>query len=354
MTMATNFNTFDHGSEDYGDRMGDTLILSVEDQAILEKKNVEDFWWYCPPKRPRHDDSAPEQIDSPQLRQQFEQRLAAKNVSLLEIPKNISRIIQLISQSDFSYDEISRLVSNSPVLTAEFLRIANSAMYNPKVPLNDMRTILPRLGETIVKSLLYLNSLKMSLSNQPKFNGAGIQLVQHCQAVATIARYLGRRFAPDADRCFMAGLLHDIGKLAILKDLSIKYAGFVEIQGPVGLDNLTNLFDRFNAKTGAVLAADWAVATDIAFSITHHGEFDSQMPDETDDGNVLMAAIVHISDKMARILGHGQEIQDVEIFGLRSSHVIGLEDDDDTHEYLKTIPEMLNVDENEHDSPKAM
>ena len=90
-------------------------------------------------------------------------------ISLLDIPENILRVLDVIEDPDFGYNEASELISRSPVLLAEFLKLANSAVFKRRTPVKDLRVILPLFGVTIIKSVLYLNSTKLELARHPDF-----------------------------------------------------------------------------------------------------------------------------------------------------------------------------------------
>ncbi len=323
--------------DDFGD---ETVMLSAEELLQLSDENEKDYWWYCPDSL-LDDHFQIEQVYGSEIELSFEDRLANNSFTLLDIPKNISQIITIINSPDFSYHDVARTVEQSPVLMSEFLKLAKSAWFNAKVPIQDIRVILPRLGVTLVKSVLYLNSLKLTLANQPVFRELATDIVDHSQAVAVIARYLGQRCYKDPESAYLAGLLHNIGKLAILKELTIKFAPHLSPRSTFGEENFYQLFERFHCRIGEKIAIDWSLDAEIGYAIGHYRDFNTDEASFDNSDSSRLTAIIHLSDIMARILGRGAIISGVDIFDLESTRMLGITKNCDSVEYLTHIPHLI-------------
>ena len=83
---------------------------------------------------------------------------------------------------------------------------------------------MQHLGLQTVKGILYMQATKVPAAKNTAFHHIATAIVEHSCVVAQIANYLSLRYFPDPDMAFVAGLLHDIGKLALLGEIADNYA----------------------------------------------------------------------------------------------------------------------------------
>ncbi len=326
--------------EDYG---AQTQLLSDEDKENLfeEDKLDEGYWWYNPVKI-FDPNSIQNQFSNDTLQKEFEEKIRNNQFSLLDIPANINEILKIINDSEFSYEDITRLVRQSPVLMADFLKLANSVIYNRSSRLSDIRVVLPRLGVTVVKSVLYLNSAKINLANQPIFKDIATSIVEHSRTVAIIAKYLSQRYYPNSDNAYMAGLLHDIGKLAILKELTVSYQNRMNGNEEFNNDFLASLFSSFHEKVGSLIATSWNLTPEIHQCIAFHHNLPDISECKENELELHLAALIQVSDLMARLLNGTCEQEGISIFQIPAGEIIGLERDVSTIEFLNHVPEIVS------------
>jgi len=283
-------------------------------------------------------------------RQMFEMisaRIASKRFSLIEIPANILQIIKVMTNANFSFTEVSSLVTKSPVLTAEFLRTANSVVYSRGQRLTSLQVVLPRLGQKTIRSVLYLHSLKLGLANHPLFRDIATEIVDHSVRTATISDHLGRRYCSDADRAYQAGLLHDIGKLAILRELTrANSTPRSQRSKPIAVteDCLNSILPELHEPAGEMLAKVWDLDMDITYAIGHHHDLPSPEEGESDTSTeaesgqlegLRLAAIVNLSDTIAKILARGQELHAVDLLDLPAASCLGIDGNLDAVAHLE-------------------
>jgi putative nucleotidyltransferase with HDIG domain len=153
----------------------------------------------------------------------------------------LDRVIRLIESGSFSlpiYDpvslklqkamanntedigEIENLILSDQALAAEALRAANSPFFCSLSPARTIRAAIVRLGTQQVRRLILLISERAKYRAQnPALHGMLGDLWCHTSTTALAAQWLSRRLRMTGieEICFLGGLLHDIGKLVILR-----------------------------------------------------------------------------------------------------------------------------------------
>jgi putative nucleotidyltransferase with HDIG domain len=117
-------------------------------------------------------------------------------------------------------DVIEELILHDPAIAAEVLRAANSPFYCTLSPIRTIRNAIVRLGTQQMRRLVILVAERAKYrSRHPDLNKMLHSLWQHTSMTALSAQWLSKRlhFTGIEEICFLGGLLHDIGKLIILR-----------------------------------------------------------------------------------------------------------------------------------------
>ena len=131
-------------------------------------------------------------------------------------PEIISRIIEIDEESPNCFREMDRLLRSDQVVASFILRVANSPIYNRSQPIRTLPIAISLLGINIIRSLVIL-AFSRSVFSKNKNTLVRTHIWQHSLLVA-IASYnicseLGK--SADCEEAFVAGLVHDIGKILL-------------------------------------------------------------------------------------------------------------------------------------------
>lgn len=131
-------------------------------------------------------------------------------------PEIISRIIEIDEESPNCFREMDRLLRSDQVVASFILRVANSPIYNRSQPIRTLPIAISLLGINIIRSLVIL-AFSRSVFSKNKNALVRTHIWQHSLLVA-IASYnicseLGK--SADCEEAFVAGLVHDIGKILL-------------------------------------------------------------------------------------------------------------------------------------------
>ena len=148
--------------------------------------------------------------------------------------RSVDSALQEMLNDDTRYTEqISEVIRRDPGLTVRLLRLVNSAYYSLSSPVNSIEEAVFYLGVRQIRQLALLTPV---IEDFQKLTGrtpfAWRELWRHCIGVAILTREVTSAVhCPDDEAGYVAGLLHDVGKLAMAASFP---AHFVEIQRRMG------------------------------------------------------------------------------------------------------------------------
>ncbi len=138
---------------------------------------------------------------------------------LPSLPQVVLDLQAALAREDVSLDTVAETVSHDQALAAKTLRIANCSFYGVPSRIVSIRQAIGVLGLRSVSTLLVAAAVS---DRFPRIVCAGFDLERywrHSVAVALCAREIARLVRIDTDAAFTAGLLHDLGRLALASQL---------------------------------------------------------------------------------------------------------------------------------------
>lgn len=205
---------------------------------------------------------------------------------------------QMLANRDFRMEEVIRLIGEDQSLASQVLKVGNSSYYSGLSKVATIKDASIRLGAQEIANLVMMASqVELYRSSSPVLNDAMQRLWDHAQSCATGARWLASKtgYSSLATEAFMGGLLHDIGKLAVIKALDeIQHAGKTKVNVSETLIN--EVLDTMHEDVGHRLMLSWNLPeTYCSIAINHH------KPDY--DGNDILLVIVRLADLACRKVG---------------------------------------------------
>ena len=148
--------------------------------------------------------------DQTQLRQRVE-----KLGQLPTLPHVVQRIVSMVDRPETSAEDLGRLIEKDQVLSAKVLRLANSPFYGFPARIASVSHAVVVLGLNVVKGL----TLGATIFDLMK-NAGMDDLWRHSLGVAMMAHILAVRAGhKSSEEVFVAGLLHDLGKVVLYSKL---------------------------------------------------------------------------------------------------------------------------------------
>jgi HD-like signal output (HDOD) protein len=221
------------------------------------------------------------------------------------LPTSVGRLAALALAPDADLAEIVELVSFDQSLAMSVLRAANSASHGTSRKIALVRDAVMRIGGGAVLGLAVGRRVRaMTGGALPAYHLAEGELWRHSVAAALAAERMPSvcRVAvpPEA---FTAALLHDVGKLILVRFLSPDIAAAIDRAhaeaGVSRLDAEREILGVDHGELAELVAQAWQLPEALAKPLAAH-----HAPTE-DDGRV--ADVVHAADAVARRIGTGGE-----------------------------------------------
>lgn len=206
------------------------------------------------------------------VRTDIRDRLAVAQLPAL--PAVLLQILQLCTAEDSGLGEIVEVVRRDAAVTARILSIARSPYYNRGHPPKDLGQCLQVLGTRTVRRIA-LNQAVLDLFSRFQV-AAKADLTTfwvHALLTALLAQQLAERLVyPHVEEAYLAGLLHDIGRLALLAGFSEDYASLfaADMDEQLLLQAERARFDLDHAEVGAWLAQRWQLDLLFSDSLRYH------------------------------------------------------------------------------------
>lgn len=205
--------------------------------------------------------------------------LIVKTVAIPSVPQILTRLQQVVADPNSSIIDAVRVLEEDPGLATRCLRIANSVIYGLRVPCSTLRHASSVLGMKNLKDLALQSCLVAQFAHLKKTRGFNIDLFwQHSVVTAIAARQIAKntkRFRGSiAETAASCGLLHNIGRLAMLDAFRASYLDVIIPTGGHGTAAITAEIEAFgfdHSTVGALLAQKWNLAIEtIETARDHH------------------------------------------------------------------------------------
>jgi putative nucleotidyltransferase with HDIG domain len=224
--------------------------------------------------------------------------------SLQTQPAVIARITQLLQDPATNAEELGKAIKTDQVLASRVLKLVNSAFYGFPGKIGSISHAMVLLGFSTVKNIVLTASVLdiFKANNGGSFNAQDVW--KHSLACGVSAQCLARAVGYEfQEECFVAGLLHDIGKVVLFQLAPNDFSRVIEYADKTKTlfyDSECKLLGINHQEIGGMLIEQWRLPPKILSAVSSHH---NPAPPEDDDSK--LTAIVHCADIFARALGYG-------------------------------------------------
>lgn len=231
-----------------------------------------------------------------------------KEESLPPLSRNALSLQQEITKSSPDIKKIENMIKSDPSLTSHILRIANSVIYRGLEEIDSVKEAILRLGLEEIKNVaawaIHQSNFK---TKDPFINTYKSRLWFHSLSCAAgsawAAKYLDLDTEAVGSKAFIAGLLHDMGSLALLTALE-KAASNNKISTYPPADKvLSGLIQRFHPEQGYLLLKHWNLPKEYCIiAREHHAE-------DFDQSDILLV-LIRLINKLCLKMEAGNKRED--------------------------------------------
>lgn len=216
------------------------------------------------------------------------------------LPETYQKLVNCLKDPNASMEEVGQIISRDPAMTARLLKVVNSAYFGLAKPVGDVSRAGTLLGLDRIMALVLGQGI-FSGADIPKVEGFSLDaLWSHSVATAAAAHRIAMEEGLEKDKinaAFLAGMLHDLGKLVLAMGMPGEYARVLASTHEHPDREIE--FEMFELQAshpdvGAYLVGLWGLPNTIAEAIAYHED-----PAQSKVQGFGLPGIVHVADRIA-------------------------------------------------------
>ncbi|MFO1346800.1 MAG: HDOD domain-containing protein [Rhodocyclaceae bacterium] len=208
------------------------------------------------------------------------ERISPDDLSFATSADASLRVMKAVDNPDVALDDVARIVTAEPLLSAKVVRMANSVALNPSGrAITDVKQAVMRVGLAPIRSLamaLTLDQVRHSQRMAPCRQLVN-RLWERCVHVAALAYVVGRRLSSlPADEAMLAGIVHDLGRFYLLGVAAEHHPELLKDQA-----TLVIALDELDRTAGRRLLEALGLPPTIVDAVAQRGVFGGSMPPQS-------------------------------------------------------------------------
>ncbi len=224
-------------------------------------------------------------------------RIRSGRFELPQMPSTSRALTDLVSNPSIDAERIVEAVRVDPVLSSEVLKLANSVSYAARVPADTLQQAIVRVGRRPLRGMILALSMRGVVFMVDEFRPYAEEAFRQAYSVGTLCRVVAAKLGIERERAFLLGLLHDVGKIALLHMLWKEVGSGTQVtQGLVG-----KLYMRYHEAAGLAMAESWKLSDEIISVTSCHHDF------EANADHPRSAALVSLAHRMDLALSLGDQ-----------------------------------------------
>lgn len=213
---------------------------------------------------------------------------------------SVTKIMELSRDPAVDAKKLNDVISIDPVLTGKVLKLINSAYYSMPNQVTSLVRAVVMLGVNTIKNLVISTGVMSTISKGENFTALDMEeFWRHSLCVGAIAKFLAVKQKIDSkfvEEYFVAGLLHDIGKIPFNTVIAEDYQKAIEYskKRETSLHDIeSQYFEISHCDLGLRIADMWKLPANLKSSIAYHHNF-QESPEENKEfvATVCLANIV--------------------------------------------------------------
>jgi HD-like signal output (HDOD) protein len=228
--------------------------------------------------------------------------ISGREIKLPEMPSTAFELNEIVADPTASAHSIAEVVNKSPSLATLLLKIVNSSFYGFPSKINNISRAVTIIGTREITGLALGLSIVKAFKDIPKEVIDISSFLRHSIACGIISRILAaKKNISQTEQMFVAGLLHDIGRLIIYQyfpDQAMTLLSLAAASDNLVYQQENQILGGNHSLIGQYLLKEWKLPFELQNNIFfHHNPSDAPDP--------VMATIIHLADIMVNALKLG-------------------------------------------------
>lgn len=240
------------------------------------------------------------------------------------MPHVASKVLELAGNPETTAHRLQKVIQDDQAMAARILKIANSALYGCSRKIKTLTEAIVMLGFNTIRSLVVTSAARNMYLKEGRTMGLKERLLwEHSIGTAIACRILVSGRHPQlAEEAFLAGLMHDIGKLVLNQYASETFDAVVQEvynDGRQFIEVERELLGFDHAEVGSLLASKWKLSNALEEAISLHHTEGACNEDR------LVLCYLDLANNLCKREGVGfVELPDLDLTSLESNRVLGL------------------------------
>jgi HD-like signal output (HDOD) protein len=240
------------------------------------------------------------------------------------MPHVAHKVLELSSDPNSSANQLQKVIADDQAMAARILKIANSALYSCSRKIKTLSEAIVMLGYNSIRSLVVTSASRNLYSSGGKRMGLKERLLwEHSIGTALGCRLLTQKYQPQlAEEAFLAGLMHDIGKLVLNQQAAAQFDEIVQIvynENRMFAETEREILGFDHAEVGALVVNKWKLSPLLEKVIANHHN-----PAALSSDNPLLSILVLANDLCKRLGVGFIENPELDLVGSSPNQLLGI------------------------------
>ena len=224
--------------------------------------------------------------------------------SLPVVPAVAAGVLALSRDPDVDFSRLEEMISADPALVAKLLRMSNSAYFGSQKKVTSINEAVVRIGLKVTRMTVLSFCLEADISPKVPKNFEIERFWRHSLTTAVGARTVAERIWPaKRDDAFAAGILQDIGMVALQCALPDRYAEVFERRRAHPARRIEEVEQRVfgftHARVGAALLQKWGIPEEVYWPVRLHHDPDSGTVAGARPETIRLARVLNLCSKIS-------------------------------------------------------
>ena len=199
-------------------------------------------------------------------------QIERKEIDVPMLPEVANKALTLTQDPDSTATAMANLIQSDQSLAGHVMRIANSVAYTPLANLVSLQQAVARLGMGAMSEIALAASVGAKLFNTPGYESYIEQQWQHALATGLWAKEIARQTRSNVEVAFLAGLLHSIGRPAVLQTI----LDLVELHEiALSEQDIFELESSYQHATSEMVVKSWEMPNLVTAAVAYYPTYET-------------------------------------------------------------------------------